>query len=406
MSLDSLYATTSTAPSRPAASATVRSNMGDTDAQPSFGDVLSRARGPDEASAETPQGKPAKAPAARSRPEPSLESPADPQDLLAALSLNLVAVVPPETPALPALPARNGVAADASVADLAAQANDTLNAASAKEASLIAPAVTTSADKGEEALSSHGKPDKSRQAVRPNNGAHGTSATGPGGTGTMPESLQKTAATATAMAPADRAETATSSIGTSAQAPPDLSGSTNAQSSNAAMALLPSAAFTPGDSSISAPTSVAVASLAPQVGDSDWGKALSQQLVHMTKSGQQVAELQLNPPGLGPLKVTLSMNEQQVQAMFASAHSSVRAAVEAALPQLRATLADNGLSLNNTWVSADSQQQSAFARPQDDNAHQTSSRNDRLQADNTSLAPRAVPELMRRDRGLMIDTWA
>ncbi|MFC5476000.1 flagellar hook-length control protein FliK, partial [Paraherbaspirillum soli] len=48
-----------------------------------------------------------------------------------------------------------------------------------------------------------------------------------------------------------------------------------------------------------------------------------------------------------------------------SAHQSVRDAVEAALPQLRSTLADSGISLGNTSVSADTQQQqqqSAFAQ--------------------------------------------
>jgi len=98
-------------------------------------------------------------------------------------------------------------------------------------------------------------------------------------------------------------------------------------------------------------------SLPQDIGSSEWGKALSQQLLHMGKVGQDSAELQLNPPGLGPLKVTLSMIEHQIQATFVSAHASVRAAVEAALPQLRVTLADSGISLGGTSVSADSRPQ-------------------------------------------------
>jgi flagellar hook-length control protein FliK len=121
-------------------------------------------------------------------------------------------------------------------------------------------------------------------------------------------------------------------------------------------------------------------SLAPDVGSSEWGKALGQQVVHMGKAGQPLAELQLNPPGLGPLKVTLSMNDQQMQASFVSAHASVRLAIEAALPQLRSTLADNGISLGNTSVSAQSQQQQAFAdRPGE-------------QASPRSLRPLSVPD--------------
>lgn len=109
------------------------------------------------------------------------------------------------------------------------------------------------------------------------------------------------------------------------------------------------------------------AALTPEVGSGEWGKALGQQMVHMGKAGEHVAELQLNPPGLGPLKVTLSLNDNQVQAMFVSAHSSVRAAVEAALPQLRSTLADSGINLGNTSVNSGSQQQQqqpAFAQNQ------------------------------------------
>lgn len=102
--------------------------------------------------------------------------------------------------------------------------------------------------------------------------------------------------------------------------------------------------------------------LTPEVGSGEWGQALGRQMLHMGKAGEQVAELQLNPPGLGPLKVTLSMNDNQVQAFFVSAHSSVRAAVEAALPQLRSTLADSGISLGNTSVDSGGQQQPAFAQ--------------------------------------------
>ena len=105
------------------------------------------------------------------------------------------------------------------------------------------------------------------------------------------------------------------------------------------------------------PTPASTPSLPQDIGSSEWGEALGQQMLHMGKAGQESAELQLNPPGLGPLKVTLSMIEHQIQATFVSAHASVRAALEAALPQLRATLADSGLSLGGTSVSAESRPQ-------------------------------------------------
>jgi flagellar hook-length control protein FliK len=160
--------------------------------------------------------------------------------------------------------------------------------------------------------------------------------------------------------------------------------------------------------SSAAPTAMA-RSLAPEVGSGEWGKALGQQMIHMGKGGEQVAELQLNPPGLGPLKVTLSMNDHQVQAMFVSAHSSVRAAVEAALPQLRTTLADSGISLGNTSVSSESQQQAAFAQGQNGQNGQSGQRGYRAERtpDNLASVARPAMEASRpAGRGISVDTYA
>jgi flagellar hook-length control protein FliK len=98
---------------------------------------------------------------------------------------------------------------------------------------------------------------------------------------------------------------------------------------------------------------VPVLTVAPPVGSDEWGPAVGHQMLRMTAAGAQVAELNLNPAGLGPLKVTLSMGDNQAQAMFVSAHESVRKAVEAALPQLRASLAEQGISLGQASVGAE-----------------------------------------------------
>jgi flagellar hook-length control protein FliK len=146
--------------------------------------------------------------------------------------------------------------------------------------------------------------------------------------------------------------------------------------------------------------------LAPEVGSGEWGKALGQQVIQMGHAGHQVAELQLNPPGLGPLKVTLSMDDHQIQAMFVSAHASVRAAVEAALPQLRTTLADNGISLGNTSVSADSQQQAAFTQGQNGQANHRAYPNGRLPTLPANLTPTLLTEPLRHAHGITVDTYA
>ncbi len=162
----------------------------------------------------------------------------------------------------------------------------------------------------------------------------------------------------------------------------------------------PAAVTEPG-----AQPAMTVSSLTPEVGSSEWGKALGQQLSQLGRGLHQVAELQLNPPGLGPLKVTLNMNNQQMEALFVSAHSQVRAAVEAALPQLRASLADSGISLGHTSVSADSQPQAAFSQAQDGRSGQRSYRDNARLGTQDSSAPALKPAL-RPDRGLSIDTYA
>jgi flagellar hook-length control protein FliK len=111
-----------------------------------------------------------------------------------------------------------------------------------------------------------------------------------------------------------------------------------------------------------------VHTIAPEVGSDKWAPALGQQLARMTAGGQHTAELNLNPAGLGPLKVTLSLGDNQAQAMFVSAHESVRKAVEAALPQLRSSLSEQGITLGQTSVGADTRQpfgsDAAFAQQQ------------------------------------------
>lgn len=94
--------------------------------------------------------------------------------------------------------------------------------------------------------------------------------------------------------------------------------------------------------------------IAPNVADSQWSQALGQQMVRLSTQGNQTAELDLNPPNLGPLKVVLNVVNDQAQAQFVSPHQAVRAAVEAALPQLRTSMAEAGIQLGQTSVGADS----------------------------------------------------
>lgn len=85
-----------------------------------------------------------------------------------------------------------------------------------------------------------------------------------------------------------------------------------------------------------------------------WNTGLGEQMVWMSTQQNQVAELRLNPPDLGPLQITLTVNNDQASAQFVSHHAAVREAIEAALPRLKEMLADSGITLGDATVSADS----------------------------------------------------
>lgn len=102
----------------------------------------------------------------------------------------------------------------------------------------------------------------------------------------------------------------------------------------------------------------------PRIGAAGWDQALGQKVLWLLSQQQQVAELNLNPPELGPLQVVLKMADDQLSATFVSQQADVRNALEAALPRLKEMMSESGINLSSTTVSADSsQQQGRFERP-------------------------------------------
>lgn len=87
------------------------------------------------------------------------------------------------------------------------------------------------------------------------------------------------------------------------------------------------------------------------VGNQNWGSDLGQKITWLSTQNQHSAELQLNPPNLGPLNVVLKVDGSHASAMFTSPHAAVRDAVQQALPQLREMMASNGITLGNATVS-------------------------------------------------------
>lgn len=98
-------------------------------------------------------------------------------------------------------------------------------------------------------------------------------------------------------------------------------------------------------------------SVATPVSSPAWPQQLGQQLVQFAqRGGEQHVKLQLHPAELGPLSISLKVGEQGTQAHFLSAHAQVRQVVEQAIPQLREALAEQGISLGETSVGEQRQQ--------------------------------------------------
>ena len=62
----------------------------------------------------------------------------------------------------------------------------------------------------------------------------------------------------------------------------------------------------------------------------------------------------INPPELGPVEVRLKLSGDEATVQFVSAHADVRNAIEAAVSRLRESMAQAGISLGETSVSAES----------------------------------------------------
>ncbi len=90
--------------------------------------------------------------------------------------------------------------------------------------------------------------------------------------------------------------------------------------------------------------------VATPMGQRGWDQAVSQQVSWLVRDQLQSANLSLNPPHLGPIQVTLQLDQQQATVQFVSAAPEVRQALQDALPALRAMLGEAGIALGQADV--------------------------------------------------------
>lgn len=103
------------------------------------------------------------------------------------------------------------------------------------------------------------------------------------------------------------------------------------------------------------------------VGTPGWSEEISNRIAWMASRSDSRADLVLTPPQMGRIEVTLTMKGDQATANFVSSNPVVREALEAALPRLREVLADAGIQLGQTQVSAENARQWAQQEKHGDN---------------------------------------
>lgn len=155
-----------------------------------------------------------------------------------------------------------------------------------------------------------------------------------------------------------------------------------------------------GPTGQAAPAQVQVA---PALSSPQWTPDFASKVVWLARHDQSQAHISINPPQLGPVDVSISLDGSDAKAVFTSPHAEVRQAIENALPRLREAFAEAGLSLGQAGVSAESQ------REQQANGRNNSNQDNGPRGGPDILpghAATARPESFGRGGNGLVDTFA
>ncbi len=145
------------------------------------------------------------------------------------------------------------------------------------------------------------------------------------------------------------------------------------------------------------PSAVAVGDSVPgldkPLNQAGWQDELGERILWMTDKNLKTAEIKLNPAHLGPLEIRIRMDQDQASVHFATHHTSVRDAIEAAAPKLREMLGAQEINLadinvtvssglsDETGSSADFGRQSGFGDRNRPFSNSASTKNEDVPAD-------------------------
>ncbi len=89
-----------------------------------------------------------------------------------------------------------------------------------------------------------------------------------------------------------------------------------------------------------------------------WSNEVGQRVMWMVNTDLQQAQLQLNPKHLGPIEIKITLTaDQQVNVHFLTHSTTVKEALDQALPRLREVFDQSGLNLNDVNVQQESHKQ-------------------------------------------------
>jgi hypothetical protein len=106
----------------------------------------------------------------------------------------------------------------------------------------------------------------------------------------------------------------------------------------------------PGAAPVDMPGSVTQVTIEAPPDDPAFGPSLAVQVGVLARDGIERAEIRLNPAEMGPVAVQILLDGTAARVEFTAESAATRAALEASLPQLAATLRDAGLTLTGGGV--------------------------------------------------------
>lgn len=83
----------------------------------------------------------------------------------------------------------------------------------------------------------------------------------------------------------------------------------------------------------------------------DWNEQLGKQLSFLVSRNMDSAQIQLDPPELGPMQVRISIQQDQVALQFQAQHGMVREALDQSIARLQELFSEEGLDLVSVDVS-------------------------------------------------------